>query len=141
MAIRTLKKWKIWIFKKNLKILAKCRKFLKIQIFNFFRVLLAIKLNSKTYLRSAIFLFRTSFLEKMQKFWQNCSPWPNKSEREVELQGAESLGLWVLKFWILWKIKNRFLINCTFWKTNVFFLSFFGFLSLFLWVSFCEKKF
>ena len=81
---------------------------------------MATKLNSKTYSRSAIFWFRTSFPKKMQKFWLNCSPWPNKSEREAELQGAESLGLWVLKFWILWKSKNGFLRNFSFCKTNVF---------------------
>ena len=63
IADRALKKWKCWIFWKNLKNLAKCRKFWKFWIFNFFRVLLAIKLNSKTYLRSAIFWFGPSFLK------------------------------------------------------------------------------
>ena len=51
----------------NLKNLAKCGKFLKIQIFYFFRVLLAIKLNSKTNLRSVIFWFRPSFPKKLPK--------------------------------------------------------------------------
>ena len=67
IADRTLKKWKCWIFWKNLKYLAKCRKFWKFWILNFFRVLLAIKLNSKTNLHSAIFWFRPSFLKKMPK--------------------------------------------------------------------------
>ena len=67
MANRTLKKLKIWIFK-NFPHLAKFLTFfLKNLIFYFFRVLLAIKLNSKTYLRRAIFWFRPSFLKKMQK--------------------------------------------------------------------------
>ena len=100
--------------------MAKCRKFLKIQIFNFFRVLLAIKLNSKTYLRSAIFWFRPSFIKKMQTFWLNCSPWPNKSKLEAELRGPKSLGLWAPKFWILWKSKNRFLRNFEFCKVDIF---------------------
>ena len=67
IADRTLKKWKYWFFWKNLKNLAKCRKFWKFWILIFFRVLLAIKLNCKTNLRSAIFWFRPSFLKKMPK--------------------------------------------------------------------------
>ena len=52
MANRTLKKFKI----QNFLHLAKFfRFFQKIQYFHFFRVLSAIKLNSKTYLRSEIF--------------------------------------------------------------------------------------
>ena len=64
MAIRTLKKLKI----QNFQHLAKFfRFFQKIQYFHIFRDLSAIKLNSKTYLRSAIFLFGPSFLKKMPK--------------------------------------------------------------------------
>ena len=120
MANRTLKKLKIWIFKNFLHLAKIFRFFFKNQIFYFSNVLMATKLNSKTYSRSAIFWFRTSFPKKMQKFWLNCSPWPNKSEREAELQGAESLGLWVLKFWILWKSKKRFLRNFKFCKLDIF---------------------
>ena len=120
MAIKTLKKWKIWIFRKNLKILAKCQKFSKIQFFYFFKVLMALKFNSKTYLRGAIFWYRPSFIKKMQNFLLNCSPWPNKSERVAELRGAESLGLWLLKFWILWKSKDGFLRNFKFCKVDFF---------------------
>ena len=99
---------KIWTF------------FQKIQIFYFFKVLMAIKLNSKTYLRGAIFWYRPSFIKKMQNFLLNCSPWPNKSERVAELRGAESLGLWLLKFWILWKSKDGLLRNFKFCKVDFF---------------------
>ena len=115
-----MKKWKIWIFWRNLKILAKCRKFSKIQFFYFFKVLMALKFNSKTYLRGAIFWYRPSFIKKMQNFLLNCSPWPNKSERVAELRGDESLGLWLLKFWIFWKSKSGFLRKITFCKGTFF---------------------
>ena len=115
-----MKKWKIWIFQKNLKILAKCWKFKKIQFFYFFKVLMALKFNSKTYLRGAIFWYRPSFIKKMQNFLLNCSPWPNKSERVAELRGDESLGLWLLKFWIFWKSKSGFLRKITFCKGTFF---------------------
>ena len=120
MAIRTMKKQKNWIFQKFLHLAKILTFFQKIQIFYFFNVLMAIKLNSKTYLRRAIFWFRPSFIEKMQKFRLKCSPWPNKSERVPELRGAESLGLWLLKFWIFWKSKNRFLRKITFCKGSFF---------------------
>jgi len=67
MANRTLKKFKIQNFQ-NFQHLAKFfRFFQKIQYFHIFRDLSAIKLNSKTYLRSAVFLFGPSFLKKMPK--------------------------------------------------------------------------
>ena len=55
MANRTLKKFKIQNFQNFLHLAKFFRFFQKIQYFHFFRVLSAIKLNSKTYLRSAIF--------------------------------------------------------------------------------------
>ena len=115
-----MKKWKIWIFRKNLKILAKCQKFSKIQFFYFFKVLMTLKFNSKTYLRGTIFWYRPSFIKKMQKFLLNCSPWPNKSERVAELRGDESLALWLLNFWIFWKSKSGFLRKITFCKGTFF---------------------
>ena len=71
-------------------------------------------------MRGAIFSCRPSFIKKMQKILLNCSPWPNKSERVAELWGAESLGLWLLKFWILWKSKDGFLRNFKFCKVDFF---------------------
>ena len=64
---RTLKKFKIQNFQNFLHLAKFFRFFQKIQYFHFFRVLSAIKLNSKTYLRSAIFWFGPSFLKKMPK--------------------------------------------------------------------------
>ena len=98
MANSTLKKWKIQFFQNSLHLAKFVRFFQKNYFFIFFRVLLAIKLNSKTFLHSAIFWFRPSFLKKMPKIAHFSTFEVNYDQicliHTVRFRGLERVTLW-----------------------------------------------